>query len=230
MRPEADNSEQSSFQRNQVSEHGIERLKFAYCSMDDSVPVHCNDALKYLPHFKDLISIDLDRSDATDEGLAYAKGMPHLLSVSAFASDISGASFKTLQSCPKLASIEPDHCKLDRKTLKDLIPMKSLVSLGQCASLTSLDIGTNKRITDAGMPALKNLHKLTRLELKDTKVTLDGMKPLQSLPLKEISVATEFKSAEELGRFRKMFPGVKIVNTWKHVVSDDDKTLFAPLR
>jgi hypothetical protein len=230
----------------QVSPHGIERLRFAFYSMDDTSKIHCDDALKEIPHFKDLISIDVDRSDATDAGLAYAKGMPKLLSISAFASEVKGKCFKVLQTCPNLRDIETDHCPLDPKYFQDLANIPKLDSLklrqtslddstlplfAKCTAMVYLDISLNQRITDKSLVTLKSLHHLRRLEVKGTGVTINGLRALKGLPLEVLIVPVSLMDPASKQEVHRIFPKIVLKGgTGERVVSDDERQMFAPLK
>jgi hypothetical protein len=228
----------------QVSPRGIDRLRFSFYAMDDKSPLHCDDALKELPRFKDLIALDVDRSDATDKGLTYAAGMPKLVSISGFASEIRGKCFKALQACPNLRDVETDHCPIEAKYFQDLanIPKLDSVKLRQtnlddnilpvfakCTAMVSFDISLNQKVTDKSIVVCKSFHRLKRLEIKGTGVTINGLRALKGLPLEILLVPATLMDPASKREVHEIFPKIALMGSGKSVVTDDFKHMFAPL-
>ena len=104
----------------------------------------------------------------------------------------------------------------------------SLPLVARCAALTYLDISTNAKITDKSIGSLKKLQHLDSLELKDTKITMDGIKSLKGLPLTELVMPSQLSSKENKLLAKELFPKATITGSSKHNVTADERQMFAP--
>ena len=82
---------------------------------------------------------------------------------------------------------------------------------GKLATLTKLSL-KNTRVTDAGTAKLEGLPKLATLDLAGTKITDATLGTLAKLPaLKAIDLSFTALSDAAVAKFRDSHPGVKVV-------------------
>ena len=83
-------------------------------------------------------------------------------------------------------------------------------AIGQFPELGTLDL-SHTRVTDAGMPALDNLHALNYLVLAYTAVTDDGLAKLTDLPsLRHLTLTGSKVTAQGMARIKKLYPSLTI--------------------
>jgi hypothetical protein len=138
-----------------------------------------------------LRAANFDKSDTTDEGVAQLAGMPRLRAISTSETMVSGDCLKSLSSCPSLSMMRFGAIQLKNESLrylKDLKALKRLVVnrcgidsqgvkyIAMCPALEQLDISNNPRISDADVLKLKVLKRLEYVNLRDTGVTIQGIK------------------------------------------------------
>jgi len=228
---------------NEISAAGIDSLKVSYLPMDDSDDELCNRALQYLPHFGDLQSLDVDRSNVSDAGLSKIRSLTKLKAISAFTTAVKGNCFKEFRYLPELTSLTFDYCPIDQTNLAYLtaLPHLKFLSLGKsdisdtnlkvlsaCASLTKLKICGNPKITDRGLKYLLSMKHLTDIDLRETSVTMSGIEQLRSLPLRSLTLDGKLVGASENAKLTKLFPNTA-VKIYEQKPSAETQMLFGRL-
>jgi hypothetical protein len=72
-----------------------------------------------------------------------------------------------------------------------------------------------QEISDASLPLIIQLQQLEILHLQGTKVSLDGLRQLSSLPhLRGIFVEAERFTLPQLAQLRQSLPNVEVAETW----------------
>jgi hypothetical protein len=228
-----------------VSPQGLDVIKIGGISLDDKEDGMCDKALEHAVHFQGLKEVDIDRSEATDKGIAKLKAIPSLLCISCFMSSIDGSCFKELATLPALNSLWVSHCTLDRKNLEYLKNFPKLQtldvgrthldavgtrSLAQCKNLRELSVRGNKCFDDNCLPILSSLKNLKSLDLRETPVTLAGVKQLHALKLLSWLQLPNTLN-DNLTELKKIFPKTMIwVDPVRTSTVKERDEVYAPLK
>jgi len=144
-----------------------------------------------------------DAPHITDAGAAHLTNMPRLQCLGMGSSQIGDRGLATIARLPRLEDLSMQCNNFTDAGLSALAGNPRLKDLwiGGLRERTSA-------ITNAGVVHLAKLPALEELDLQHTHVTLEGLKPLQDLPLKNLylngSPADDQKAAQA------MFPNCKI--------------------
>jgi hypothetical protein len=226
----------------EISPNGIDALRLSFISMDDQEDDMLARALGCVHHLQGLRALYVDRSEATDKGLAKLKNMPHLACINCFLTGVTGACFKDL---PQLSAIDVTCCNIDPKNLVYLAQMPNLRILNvaqthldkigshylaKCAGLVELYVGNNAQFDDGCLQDLVPLRKLQSLGLSGTGITLNGLKILRGRNFKELTLPSSMRTNKT--QLESMFPGAQVMfgGNGQGKLSKDDATILAPLR
>jgi len=225
-----------------ITPNGLDYLMVNVSAMTEGESA-CNTILKFLPHFKGLRYLGVERSDATDAGLENARSLTELRGITAYMGYLHGAFLKDLSSLPHLAILQLGLNPIDQSNLSCLAEFKSLQRLAvsatrigeegvkyisRCSKLENLDLSENLKVNDNCMHYLLSLRNLKKLDLRGTAVTARGVKMLAPLRLRSVNLSAKLFSMPEIADLRKTMPTTQIVFSGLKV-SDDDKAIFAPL-
>jgi hypothetical protein len=193
-------------------------------------------------HFKDVSRLLLSKSDATDAGVSKITSLPRLVWFTASMSEVKGTCFRNFsKQFPNLKSITIYNSRLDNGSLQYLATCKNLTdvdfrgnalnnegikNLCKCQSLVQLSIPSNSDISDECIKDLLSLKHLSRLEVWDTRITMQGLRQLKPLHLKYLAVSDD--KAKNIAELKQIAFFVAL--TPKAHVSTIDSSLFAPLR
>ena len=132
--------------------------------------------LEELGHISALASLNLSRTNITDEGLKHLKHMTNITSLDlSDCCDISDEGLKHLKHMTNITSLS-----LESRNLSLMITDEGLKELKNFSFLASLSLERNERITDEGMKELKEMPCLTSLNLrKCLNLTNEGLEELQ---------------------------------------------------
>lgn len=97
----------------------------------------------------------------------------------------------------------------------DPINDASLAAISNCRDLIWLDV-KETRVTDAAMKHLRSMHRLQRLEMRDTGVTGSGLATIPEVPLRWVALAGP--APPGFDRIVGRFPGLRVL----HVYSDEN--------
>jgi hypothetical protein len=220
----------------------IEPIAFSLDETDSSIG---DRTLAYIGHLKGLLSVDVNRSDTTDAGLAHVAQLPNLQRLFAFQTAIEGKCLEQISTLKQLRSLNLGCNHLREDDLKYLasIPRlqhlhlvscqigdKGIKNLSHCTSLINLQIGKNRQITDQSIKYFLDMKNLRYLELCGTSITIAGAMQLKSLPL-HILVLPGAPSKAERDKIARVFPGVGVnfPESKGGTVDSDTSKLFAPL-
>lgn len=199
--------------------------------------------IPHIAHLKDLLDLDLEDGELTDEGIK------HLAPLSALKRLNLGNNVFTSKSLPILTNMKDLYwLRLSRSKLGDKVgpyikPLTRLEYLDLCGTqvtdkivpyLTSLPYLkelTLKRnnISDAALPELCKLKSLMHLDLTDTLVTPKGLTKLRNCPrLHTLAIRRHKLNHSQLEELRAALPKTEIVEGSKEV--EVPRELFAPLR
>lgn len=224
------------------SQHGIDCIKAAKFSAMDSNENGCDDLLKCVPHFKDAILIDVDRSDATDAGLSYLSALPKLRCIRATISATHGGFLKDLASCRQLESLDLSYTPLYRANLAYLarypklrllslagveLGEESLKSIAQCKHVEDLCLFRAQNVSDKCVKYLASMSNLQFLDIEATAISARGVQELAPLKLKWLRLPGGVYSAAQRAQFQRLFPKAELNYPDRHIDSDY-KALFAP--
>ncbi|MDR3614184.1 MAG: hypothetical protein P4L53_11525 [Candidatus Obscuribacterales bacterium] len=223
---------------------GINRLKMRYLSMDDNDHSHCDRALQALPEFKDLISLDVARSDATDKGLSGFKSLPSVKHLLAYGADLDGSIFKETQKLRNLESLFLSLSPIKSENFKYLSALphltelqlshlnledKDLIFLSQCRQIKQLYMFGNPKITDKSLPVFKQLTPLEELDIRGCGISLPGVLTLKNLKLTKLLLPVKRYRPNEIEELQKAFPKTLVCYRGEGVAKDD-QIFFAPLK
>jgi hypothetical protein len=225
---------------------GIDVLELSASSMDDSEDGLCDKTLAKVGHLKGLVVLDLDRSDASDVGMAHACELPNLQKLSAFSTTMQGKCLEQISTLKQLRRMRLSHNSIGDDNLRFLSALPhlevidviacnvgdaGLKNLSRCAELVSLTVADNAKITDQSVKYLASLKKLKFLGLRRTAITVNGLLQLKGLNLKSIELPSSSTSAAELALMRKTFPKTLVLVPIApgKKVDVDTKAIFSPL-
>lgn len=227
-----------------VSPHGIDILKVGLISLDDSEDGMCDKALAHAGHFQGIQEVRTDHSEATDAGVSKLKGIPSLVGISCYMSSINGSCFKDLATLPSLRGLWVSHCTLEQQNLQYLKDFPKLQflnvdrtqldatgskSLALCKNLTDLSVRGNQKFDDKCLLSLLALKKLTFLDLRETPVTVSGIKQLRTLKLQKLVLPRELNT--NIAELQRIFPKALIsADRVSKTVGEENKALYAPLK
>jgi hypothetical protein len=227
-----------------VQTAGINRLKLAYLSMDDNDHSTCDKALQSLPQFKDLISLNVERSDTTDKGLSGFKSLSSVKYMTAFGAAIDGSIFKEAQKLKNLERFNLLFNPLKGENLKYLGALPNLKQLmlsqdylsdddmkyfPKCPQLRRLDLQGNSKLTDSSLPALRQQTALEYLDIRATKISFEGLLTLRNLKLTQLILTIRRYRPNEVEEMKKAFP--KAILDYRGTnLPKDDQILFSPLK
>jgi hypothetical protein len=212
--------------------------------MDDSEDKMCDNALKYIGHFSGLTTLVVERSDATDNGLSDLHALKHLRRMCCFNSQVSGSYIKELADLPEFVELDTSWCAIKPENFKYLPLLRRLEflsvsrcgleisgarELAKCVSLKSLRAGQNPLFTDQCLQLLSPLKRLEWLDLRETAVTMKGIRSLSGLPLKKFNPPGALNTASDREEMKKLFPKAQIMFS-SHAVPADIKRTYAPLK
>lgn len=214
---------------------GIDALKVSFYGEDETERKFCDAALQYLPRFKDLQTLELDRSDCSDAALAKIGTLKNLRTLSGFMCRVRGSCFKELRALPLLSRVDFEYCPIQEEYLHYLAELPALRRLGlahvaltdkglgivcKCQSLTSLRLQDNMYITEQGLKQVLVLKNLTNLDIRKTAATMSSIAQLKSMPLKTLWLSDKFLTPTYKARIQAMFPHTVLCRMNK---SDDIK-------
>ncbi len=226
----------------QISPVGIDGLKLGMISLADREDDMCDAALAHVAHFQGLTEINLDRSEATDAGVAKLKDVPSLVVISCFLSSIDGRCFKELSTLPALRVLLAPYCQLKAENLKYLgqFPKLQLLNLdwtkldaagakhlSNCSRLEDLSLRGNFRFTDSCLLYIQPLKNLKRLDLRGTSVSIAGVRKLKGIGFNSLCLPAAMQ--ENLVEVKRIFPKVSIFLEEERMVDKENKMLYAPL-
>ncbi len=226
----------------QISPVGIDGLKLGMISLADREDDMCDAALAHVAHFQGLTEINLDRSEATDAGVAKLKDVPSLVVISCFLSSIDGRCFKELSTLPALRGLWTSYCQLKPENLRYLgqFPKLQLLNLdwthldaagarhlSNCSRLEDLSVRGNIRFADSCLVYIQPLKKLKRLDLRGTSVSIAGVRKLKGIEFKSLYLPAAMQ--ENLAEVKRIFPKVSVFLEEERTVDKDNKMLYAPL-
>ncbi|MBU6455167.1 MAG: hypothetical protein KGS72_25580 [Cyanobacteria bacterium REEB67] len=226
---------------------GFDAMQVAALSLDDSEDGLCDRALAHIGHFKGLLDLSLDRSDAGDNGAAFASQLPELQRLSAVRTLVEGSCIKQFSCLQKLRYINLDGDALKDENLSYFADIPQLIylrvshanvgdlgvrNLSTCNGLVTLDLSQNFHITDAAMSCLTRMKSLRVLNLMGTSVTMKGLLKLKGMPLKYLHLPGVKYSPAEIAILNKALPGTIVIFFHPHPkpLDSDSKLLFAPLK
>jgi hypothetical protein len=227
-----------------VSPQGIDILKIGLISLDDSEDGMCDKALEQAVHFQGVQEIDADRSEATDKGIAKLRAIPSLMGISCYSTSINGACFKDLATLPALKALWLSHNVLNQRNLEYLKSFPKLQvlnvdrthldligtrSLAKCTNLKDLSVRGNQDFGDNCLSLICSLKNLTSLDLRETPVTVAGVKQLRVLKLKKLVLPRAL--TKNLPELKKLFSQANLsADSSQTTVGEEDKEMYAPLK
>jgi hypothetical protein len=227
-----------------VSPEGLDVLRIGLISLDDKEDGMCDKALEHAVHFQGIEEVDIDHSEATDKGIARLKSIPSLQGISCTMSSINGSCFKQLATLPALKAMWVSHCSLDQKNLEYLkdFPKLELLDLGRthlnivgtrglilCKNIRALSVRGNQDFDDSCLSLLCSMRNLNSLDLRETHVTVAGVKRLHALKLSVLQLPLTL--TDNLTELRKVFPLTKVsALDSRKSVNAERKEMYAPLK
>jgi hypothetical protein len=164
-----------------------------------------DDGMRYIGQLRSLeVLLFWDAPHITDDGAAHLTNMPSLRCFHIGDSQVGDRGLATIARLPRMESLS-----MQRNNFTDA----GLAALAGNSRLKSVWIGglrdRESRITNAGVVHLAKLPALEQLDLQHTKVTLDGLKPLQASPLLK-DLMLNGSQADDLEAAQAMFPKCQV--------------------
>ena len=196
-----------------ITPDGIDIIYITSKSMDDSEDERLTGVLPYLPHFRTLKELFLDKSDLGDAQLMKLPELKTLESFSCFLCDgINGSCLERLSRFPKLRYVSFWDTVFESKNIKYLKNMPQLETvnlsdcrmdtagmklLGTCTQLKRVYLAWNHKLKDGDLDYLLPLKNLEDLDLRSVPISDKGVavlakfKHLKRLKLLETKVTPE---------------------------------------
>ena len=228
-----------------LSPDAFDSIQLTALSLDDSEDDEVDRALAVIGHLTGLRQVLLERSDASDTGVAHLAELPHVQHISLFATICTGRCLKQLATMKTLTSLSLSHSSIEPSNFKYLTNMHQLRELtasycqltdqglsyiSQCKSLRALNISANARLTDESLKYLLPLKNLRHLSLDDTDCSLKGLLQLKGLPLTALVTPGKPYTGKDLALLRRTFPDLQqLQTTHRRTMDAEDSTLYAPL-
>jgi hypothetical protein len=227
-----------------ISPIGIDSIKMGFISLDDREDDMCNKALAHVFKLNGITEINIDRSDATDAGVSQLKGCTSLEGISCFMSAVKGNCLKDLVTLPSLKGLWVSNCIIDQKNMAYLPRFSKLKELdvertqldpggakylAKCPSLEILVVRGNPNFDDNCLQFLLPLKNLCNLDLRETPITMSGLKTLKLTKLRHLGVPHSL--SKNMPELKRMFPSVIIDAASPYESnSEDAKDYYQPLR
>ena len=191
---------------------GVDALRISFLSMDPTEDALCDKLLKHISRFSNVSILSIADSDATDKGVVAAMSIPHVKSLVANRTGLTGQFLKTATNLDELKALNLGECPLGPEVYKQFAKLKSLTKLSiskeqlnltklndlsSCANLTDLDVSRNPKIDDTCVKAFLRFKKLQSLNLTDTSISTQGLKSLIPLKLKQLWLPKPFYSEKD---------------------------------
>lgn len=174
--------------------------------------------LSLLSQMPNMALLKLARTDLSDSGVDYLKGMKHLKSLDMRCTLVTSKGVeKACTYCPELQNLNLAKNALDDKSIPAISKLRRLRSLnlsscnqrgsnlellGNLTDLTGLDLCNNK-ISDRNIKKLSAIKSLEELDLMDNPITYQGLKELKPLKnLKKITLRKRSFSANDMKQLR----------------------------
>jgi hypothetical protein len=222
---------------------GLDALKLSFMSMEDREDHMLERAMGYVENLKTIRAIIFDRSEVTDVEVSKLKNLPHLCYLNFFLTQIDGSCFKNLSAFPELYQLDVPTCHLDQRTIADLAQIRKLRyldlgrtgmsivgarSLSKLTTLVRLNLSQNYQFDDACIKNLQPLTKLSWLDVRQTKVTFEGIKYLRGLKFRELMVPACCR--KNMREVKAMFPSAEItLEMAPGTPTKEDKLIYGPL-
>jgi hypothetical protein len=206
-----------------ISPVGIDCIKMGFISLEDREDDMCDKALAYIPSLNGIAEINIDRSEATDKGLSQLKRCTSLKGISCFMSSVDGSCFKDLVSLPSLKGLWVPRCMIDQKNMAYLPHFSKLRELdlertqldasgakylAQCPRLEVLVVRGNPKFDDNCLKFVVPLKNLCDLDVRETPVTISGLKTLKLSKLIRLGVPQSM--SKNLPELKRLFPLARI--------------------
>jgi hypothetical protein len=230
---------------NKVSPEGIECLRISFTSLDDKEDGMCDKVLSYASHFKNLRTVILTRSDATDAGVANVKGLTDIENIEFAGAPVRGSCFTALSTLPNLLALNCSQCQIEEKYFALLPKFKAIQTLmvNRCnltkadfqvilklSKLLHLCMASNSIVDDELIKSLPALKNLIILDVRDTKATPVGLTALKGrLNLKYLYLTDHGNSTLDGPRLERAFPGIQIYWAKRGKLDQDTQALLSPL-
>lgn len=209
--------------------------------MEDG-PGLCDGALKALPEFKKLISLNVARSDATDAGVAAFKSLSHVICFNALCSRLDGSIFKESSRLQNLKKVWMTGCAIKGKNLQylsalprleDLVLDETCITdddlkyLPRCSRLIGLHLMSCNRITARSLPIIRQQTNLQFLNVRGTGISLQELLTLKSTKIKTLFITVKRYRPQELAQLHFAFPNAKIEYRGSGI-TEDQAVIYAP--
>jgi hypothetical protein len=163
-----------------------------------------DDGMRHVGQLRNLeVLLFWDAPQITDAGAAHLTNMPSLACLHIGSSQIGDRGLATIARLPRL-----ENLSMQRNNFTDA----GLAALAGNSRLKELWIGGLRErassITNLGVLHLAKLPALQELDLQYTQVTLEGLAPLQRLPLKDLHL--NGSQADDQQAAQAMFPKCQI--------------------
>jgi hypothetical protein len=230
---------------NTLPPDGIDCLRLNVTSLADSEDGLCDRALSFVGHLKGLSELNLDRSEATDAGVAHVAELPNLQNLSLFSANCNGSALKQICTLKKLRVFRLSYNAIKDENLQYLGGLTQLEYLnlartgltdpgmkyiGKCINLQGLDVSKNPKIGEESLKYVMPLKKLRVLDITGTSISVAGLLKAKKGPsLQVICLPVRTYSAKDMDALSKAFPGVNLRTTRKQHLDEDMGTLLAPL-
>lgn len=150
-------------------------------------------SMRYVVSLKELRVLGLPSTAVTDDGLMWLKALPNLVALDVSHAELDGYA---LESFPRLRSLSLFEAKVNAP--------QTWRSVGAMKDLRMLD-ATGTGITNADLPHLLPLHRLSDLRLGGTAIDDDGLETLRELrSLKRLDLSATKISGSGLRTLRHL--------------------------
>ncbi|HIA53654.1 MAG TPA: hypothetical protein EYN91_16430 [Candidatus Melainabacteria bacterium] len=191
---------------------------------------------------KDLVLLNLQGIDLTDEGVKHLSVLKKLRKLSICDTLVTAKGLSVLRNLPQLENLNLARLTLGEavdaplQSLKNLTVLeltgtqltdKAVIDLPYLPKLQTLVLRRNN-LTDKCIESLYKYKTLQNLDFTDTHVTGEGLKRLKGLPnLHRITIRTKVLKLADRAQLKKLMPRLKIEEGSRESIVPTE--IFAPL-
>jgi len=161
----------------------------------------------------------------TGAGLAHLKALPNLERLTFAGATAGDAAFKAVAEIQQLKEFSQWHNLETAAAIGHLTELPNLRALKIGQRLPSRGRPLTASFDDATLAVIARMKTLEKLDLQEARLTLAGLKHLQSLPhLRELKLQWVDVPAADVEQLRKLLPNVKL--NWEPMTDEERESLL----
>jgi hypothetical protein len=166
-----------------------------------------------------------DVRNFTGAGLAHLKSLPNLERLTFAGATAGDVAFEGVAEIRQLKEFSQWHNLESPQAIEHLTKLPHLRALKIGQRLPARGRPLTPSFDDATLAVIAQMKTLEKLDLQEARLTLAGLKQLQSLPqLQELKVQWVDTPPADIEQLRQLLPNVKI--TWQPITDEERESLL----